>query len=447
MNKRTPSCVVVGGGFAGLTAGYHLRKAGWDVTLLEAAGHVGGRVGTERKRGYVLDTGATQISSGYKAYLALCNEVGLGEEIVRSSQHVGIIRDGRIFEIDGESMLSGAFSPVLSLRGKWALLRTLKDFMSLRPSMDVLDVSANHAVDVETARDYALRRLGQEVYDVLVDPMVRAYVMRRADTVSALEWFSTLRNLGGATMLSLCGGNDRLPKALAGHIDVCLNARALDVRREGERVVVAWQAGDGSRHALGADACVLATRLPEAMVLHEPLRAIAGPLGEVLSYNRGLVVHLGYRQRPACRAVGLLLGAKEHDEIGLVWLEHNKNTDRAPPGHSLFSVYFDEAANERCFSLPEVDLAAIAGAFLEKLFPELRGARDLTRVTRWPLAIPHPAPGVYREVHRMKSRLLVCDPVQLAGDYFTCVGQNSAIHYGRVAAERLLARHAAGVMA
>ena len=40
----------------------------------------------------------------------------------------------------------------------------------------------------------------------------------------------------------------------------------------------------------------------------------------------------------------------------------------------------------------------------------------------------------------MKTRLDASDPVQLAGDYFTCTGQNSAIFYGQAAARTLLAQ-------
>jgi len=438
MNPR--SVIVVGGGLAGLTAGYYLRKGGWQVTLLEAAGYVGGRVGTERLQGYVLDTGATQMSTGYQEYLALCHDLGLRDSMVKSSAFVGVIRRGRIYLIDGRRAMSAPLSPLLSLRGKWATLRTVRDFLALRPTLDARDVSRNHAADVESAAHYAARRVGTEVYDALVDPLIRAYVMNRATNVSVLEWFSTLRNLGGQTMLSMTGGNDRLPIALASAFEVRLRCPVTAIRRDAGGVRVELRAEGNEEEILRADACVLATRLPEAVVLYPPARTIAGRLGEILRYNRGLVVQIGYRRRPACPAVGLLLGAVEHDEIGLIWLEHNKNADRAPAGHALFSVYYDEAVNDRCFGRADDALLATSAAYLETLFPELKGARDFGHVTRWPLAIPNPAPGIYREVHAMKSRLDPSDPVQLAGDYFTCVGQNSAVYYGRMAAERLLAQ-------
>jgi monoamine oxidase len=39
-----PRVIVIGGGFAGLSAAYELSRAGADVTVLEARSRIGGRV-------------------------------------------------------------------------------------------------------------------------------------------------------------------------------------------------------------------------------------------------------------------------------------------------------------------------------------------------------------------------------------------------------------------
>ncbi len=53
--------VVVGGGIAGLAAAGDLQAAGYDVTVLEAKDHLGGRVWTDRSTGTALDIGANWI--------------------------------------------------------------------------------------------------------------------------------------------------------------------------------------------------------------------------------------------------------------------------------------------------------------------------------------------------------------------------------------------------
>lgn len=437
---ETRRAIVVGAGFAGLTAAHYLNKGGWQTTVLEAGDRVGGRVATVRKQGYILDTGATQISTGYKEYVALSRELGMDSEIVESSNWIAVLRHGRLYDIDGGSMLSGPLSPLLSIGSKLAMLKTIKDYLGLRPRMNVLDVSACAAYDIESAKQYALRRLNREIYDALIDPMIRAYVIHRADNVSCLEWFSSIGNLGGQQMTSLNGGNERLPLALASRLDVRLGSPVQSVRRSNQGVEVQYRDPAGQTRTLHADAAVIATRMPETIGMHPPFRAVAGALADELTYNRGLSVQLGFRVRPASRALGLLIPTVEHNEIGLVWLEHNKNPDRAPPGHALYSVYFDEAACDEWFHRPAEELADFCTGFLVRLFPELHGQRDMAHVTRWPLAVPDPATGIYAKVAAMKQRIDPRDCIQYAGDYFTCTGQNSAIYWGRRAAENLLGR-------
>jgi oxygen-dependent protoporphyrinogen oxidase len=439
--------IVIGGGFAGLTAAHYLRKAGWRVVVIEAADEVGGRVRTVRKQGYAIDVGATQMSSGYRQYLELCDELGLGDQMHRSCPYVGMLREGRIHAIDARSLLASALTPALSWRGKLSLLNTVRDALAIKPPVDVFDVSRSHVADVESAADYARRRLSPEAGEFVVDPLMRCYVMNSAEKVSALEWFSTLRNLGGQTMLSLNGGNDRLPKALARALDVRLRTQAVSLTRTSGGVAVVVRDHQDREERLEARTCVMATRLHEALAIDPALKPTVGALGEKLLYNRAWVVHLGYRVAPALKVVGSLIPARERPEVGLLWLEHNKNPDRVPVGHALFSIYSDEAQNHRCYGAPDAELIALATSFVEKLFPELRGQQDMTNVTRWPCAIPNPSPGIYKEVAAMKARLDPASPVQLAGDYLTCTGQNSAIYYGKQAAEALITRHGTGPFA
>jgi phytoene dehydrogenase-like protein len=63
--------VVVGAGLAGLSAAYHLRKAGLDVAVCEAGDVVGGRVRTDVVDGFRLDRGFQVLLPAYPAVRAL----------------------------------------------------------------------------------------------------------------------------------------------------------------------------------------------------------------------------------------------------------------------------------------------------------------------------------------------------------------------------------------
>ena len=58
--------VVVGAGIAGLTAGYDLKKAGYEVTVLEAKDIPGGRMAEKMEGSFMKYTGATGLFRFYE---------------------------------------------------------------------------------------------------------------------------------------------------------------------------------------------------------------------------------------------------------------------------------------------------------------------------------------------------------------------------------------------
>jgi hydroxysqualene dehydroxylase len=81
MNKRTPSVIVIGGGWAGLAAAVDLGAAGCDVTVLESARQLGGRARRVDANGewldQVLDNGQHILVGAYTETLAILARVGV----------------------------------------------------------------------------------------------------------------------------------------------------------------------------------------------------------------------------------------------------------------------------------------------------------------------------------------------------------------------------------
>ena len=91
---------VVGAGPAGVTAAHHLQGAGHRVTVLERTDVVGGRTHTEHLGdGHWLDTGAGWLASFYPDTLALLDELGLRDRLLRPLSLRGggdLLLDGRL---------------------------------------------------------------------------------------------------------------------------------------------------------------------------------------------------------------------------------------------------------------------------------------------------------------------------------------------------------------
>ncbi|MDP9023725.1 MAG: FAD-dependent oxidoreductase [Actinomycetota bacterium] len=69
------SCVVVGGGLAGLLAARRLRDAGLSVTVLDAGSQPGGRLATRREMGGVWDVGAQHFTAREEPFVTLVDDL------------------------------------------------------------------------------------------------------------------------------------------------------------------------------------------------------------------------------------------------------------------------------------------------------------------------------------------------------------------------------------
>ncbi len=439
MMASARNAIIVGAGLAGLTAAHRLSVAGWKTQVLESSDQIGGRARSVSRQGYLFDTGAVGIGTCYSAFMSLLDELGLADCIARSSTISGTFRDGRLHEIDSSHAIRGALrSRLFSWRSKLRLLNLVRDVYAVRHRVRLEDVSAAADLDDESASDYALRRLDRELHDCLIAPMIRALNLTRPERVSRLEIFNALLGLFDTQFIGLLGGIGVLPARLAEHTEVELGVTVSRVDQVGAGVRVRCRTAAGIVEERSADACVIATLLPQALQLHAPLERTLGPLAGLMTYNRGLCVHLGYAAPTISRALAAFMPICEQSDVALLWLEHNKAPDRAPPGHSLITVFHDDMAISDHLQRPDDVLVADCRSVVERRFPELAARLDMTHVTRWPLGLGNPAPGVYRRMQQARREIDPASPIQLAGDYFSAAGTNAAIVSGREAAANLL---------
>jgi monoamine oxidase len=102
-NEKPKSVIIIGAGFAGLSAGMKLKSEGVKVTILEARKRIGGRVFSNqpaKANGQVIELGAEWVGNSHERVITLCNDFGLKLE-------------NNQFETD--LTLGGKYSPT----GKW----------------------------------------------------------------------------------------------------------------------------------------------------------------------------------------------------------------------------------------------------------------------------------------------------------------------------------------
>ncbi len=223
--------VVIGGGITGLAAAYHLLGEGMAVTVLEASPRLGGKLLTGEIAGVRVDLGAESMLARRPEAVALARETGLGEQLQQPATATaslwtrGVLRPmpkGHVMGVPGDA---AALAGVLSEEG----LRRIEQDGSL-PRTEIGD-------DVAVG-EFVARRLGREVVDRLVEPLLggvyagdayrismRAAVPQLFDVarthtsltegVRAIQRVAAGRQQTGPVFMGIEGGIGQLPLAVA----------------------------------------------------------------------------------------------------------------------------------------------------------------------------------------------------------------------------------------
>jgi oxygen-dependent protoporphyrinogen oxidase len=435
------SVAVVGAGMSGLTAAYRLRQAGWQVTIFESDDHAGGRVQTVAREGYLMDTGASAFADSYKAYIALAGELGLADEIVPVAPGVGIFRGTQLHELRMDRLLSSGYNTRLfSWPAKFRMARLGWDITvaRLRGQLDYADMASSASLDTESASTYARRALGQEADDYLCSPVVRTMLIADPDKISKVELLSGVANIFTSRILTMRGGQGRVPRLLAERMQPLLKHTVEQVKESADGVTLDYRGPDGVLQSGHFDACVVACPLPQAAQICIDKQDLLQPLNAGLTYTQCITVALALKQRPRSPVFLVMMPTCEDAEIALMFIDHNKSPDRAPPGCGLIDCHWETDAAAKMMDRPDAEITARTLASVRRVFPELQAAPAFSHVTRWRRALPLTGVGAYRLIGDFAKAMNPRSRIQFASDYMSEAGQNSAVELGNRAAQRVM---------
>jgi protoporphyrinogen/coproporphyrinogen III oxidase len=431
--------IVVGSGLAGLSAGYRLHEQGWQVTVLESLGRVGGRVLSESEDGFLFDVGPTLITDKYTEYMKLVADVGLSDQLVYSATEMAVVKGDDLYILDTRKPLrSFLTTKLLPARAKLRLLvnglRLIKPVYRLNP----YDLSNRVQYDNQSIATYADRVFGRELNELLVGALTRSMSTRPPEQASVVELFAAAVVASG-TMQNIKGGLQLLPIRLAAQLNIRLNSPVTAVRRTERGVEVQYENESGALTVEQADACVIATRFQDAANMYPPLKQAGADLLEATKYFGVYSVQLGYARRPDKEPFIVVVPTTASREVCTVFLEHMKAPDRAPTGTSHITALFPLQSGIDFSTWNDDRLITTAREFIERLFPELHGHFRTAHLTRWSYAGHQGGVGYYKALQRFLNSYAADDPVQVAGDYLAVAGQESAVVAGVNAAKRILA--------
>lgn len=444
--------VVIGGGISGLAAAERLvaLAPGVRVTLLEARERLGGVIQTERRDGRVMERGPDVFLASKPATLELCRRLGIADRLQGTNPAVRgayVVRRGRLQRVP-----EGLAGLVPTRLGPFAATPLLSPLGKLRAGLELFLPPRRDDGD-ESVGAFVRRRLGREMYERLVEPLVSGIYAGDGDKLSILATFPQLREKerahggllramlhdrrpsGGAApgsatgaapagFLAPRGGMAELIEALETRleprIEIRRNLPAVSVNPANGAVHVRYADGDGDEY----DAAILAVPAHAAAELLAPASPELADRLAGVEHVSPATVSLAFPAAAVARPLDgtgyVVPRAERRAALACTW-SSAKFVGRAPAGEALFRVFFGGAGRADVVGLDDAALVAMARHEVAEIVG-VRGEPVDVCVTRWERALPQYGLGHLERLAAIERLAGALPGIALAGNAYGGVG-------------------------
>ena len=470
MSDARKRVIVIGGGISGLATAHRLWELApdWQIKLLESADRLGGVLETVHQDGYLLESGADNFITNVPWAIDLCRRIGMESELLETRpghRTAFVVRRGRLHKIPRGFI-------IMAPSRMWPIVgtRILSPAGKLRLAAEYFIPARKDDAD-ESLADFVTRRLGREVYDRLVQPLIGGIYTgdpKRLSLLATMPRFREMERTHGsmtrAMVRQMTRQAPREPEGSGGRYSMFVAPRAgissmldaiarrlpprsiqLDsavrqVTRTSDRQ---WQVGfqDAAAGPLEADAVVIATPAAAAARLLQGLDApLAGALAEI-HHSSCAIVTLVYQRDQIDHPMdgfGFVVPIVEQRKILSGSFASVKYVGRAPEDQVVIRVFIGGACQRELFDSTDEQLHDIATRELAELMG-IHGAPRLTRIVRYPDTMPQYYVGHRARVREIESRVGRLGGIFLTGNAYHGVGIPFCIHGGEKTAEKVCA--------
>lgn len=451
--------VVIGGGISGLAAAWRLaqRAPDADVLVLEAAPVVGGKLRVAEVAGLAVDVGAEAMLARRPEGVDLARAAGLADSLIAPLTTAACVRaGGALHPLPARTML-GIPSDLDALRRSGVLSDAGLSTVEGEP-----DRAPMPPLDQDVAVGALVRqRLGDEVADRLVEPLLGGVYAGRADELSLQATMPGLAQLlrGGGSLVraarsvtdtgpydpsagpvfaSLSGGLGRLPAALAssGHFAVRTGVTVRSLRRTPTGFALDCGAAPAPE-LIEADAVIVATPAVKAARLLSVLAPTASAELSKVDAASVAIVTLAFRDASLPEGSGLLVGVREGLRVKAVTLSSQK-WPGTPEGLTVLRASLGRAGETVDLQRDDSELIALVRHELRTLIRVDAEPVD-TLVTRWGGGLPQYAVGHLDRIARIRTAVEAVPGLAVCGATYDGVGIPACVVSATSAADRVLA--------
>ena len=473
---------VVGGGVTGLAAVEHLTRSAPQhrVTLLESSDRLGGHVRTVRTDdGFIMEGGPDVLLTAKPAALDLAARVGLADRVcpTNPAARASYILRGRALH----RMPDGLTGLVPSRLGPFIATPLVSPLGKARVALDYL-LPPRVGDDDESIKQFVIRRLGREMYERLVEPLLSGISAGDGAQLSIDAMFPQLRvyeREHGSVIRGMLAarrrGDTRQPQRsalpatafasfatglqeLIDAVERTIRCRAADdsrirIRRStAVSEIVAGEAGHGEscapRYAIrladgeviAVDAVILATPAFVSASLVELVDATLARRLAAIEYASTVTISLAYPINAVGRpldATGYVTPRIERRPVLACTWSSAKFTGRAPAGAALFRLFLGGVGRIDVASRDDAELLAIAAAEMRDVMG-ISAAPTVVHVTRHPRAMPQYTVGHRERVAGIAEAAARLPGLELAGAIYLGLGIPDCVRSGIDAADRAL---------
>ena len=412
---------VLGGGITGLSAAWHLRKAGLPVVVFEASARAGGVIESVRTDGWLHEAGPNSLLEAQPEVVELIRQVGLVPRRLYASDTAKnryVVRAGRL-------------QPVPTSPGAFLRTRLFTLPAKLRLASEILRPGGRRT-DRESVAEFTIRRLGREFLDYAIDPFVAGVYAGDPFRLSVRHGFPKLLALekehgsllrgairrknttGGPSgrLFSFVEGLEELPRALAGSLcgSLRIRARVVALQRSDLGWTVVSESGGETRRELFS-----------AVIAALPADALAKVRFEGAAGAGGLGIMAEIEK---ARVLGALFSSSLFP-------------GRAPAGHVLLTTF---VGGTRQPELTRLDDAALVDLATEELRPwiGIRSKPVHSSVWRHPRAIPQYNLGYDRFQDACASAEAAAPGLHIGGNCRDGISVSACVVSGKRLAEAVL---------
>ncbi|WP_406399011.1 protoporphyrinogen oxidase [Streptomyces sp. NBC_00879] len=458
-DTRTGHVVVIGGGIAGLAAAHRLLDSGVRVTLLEATDRLGGKLEAGEIEGTPVDLGAESMLARRPEAVELARAVGLADRLQPPATATASVWTRDALRPMPKGHVMGVPGDPAALAG----LLTPEGVARIARERDLPPAELGDDVAVGA---YVAERLGREVVDRLVEPLLGGVYagdayrisMRAAvpqlfeaakthdsllDGVRDIQAKAGAQQAAGPVFMGIEGGVGTLPGAVAEAVraqggEILLETPVLGMTRGAD----SWEIRTDQR-VIAADAVVLATPAWSASaLLASECPAAAAELGQV-EYASMALVTMAFRRKDLAGmpdGSGFLVPPVDGHTIKASTFSTRKWgwVDQASPDLFVLRTSIGRYGEEEHLHREDAELVSVSLSDLGEA-TGLAARPVATEVTRWIGGLPQYPVGHLKRVARIREEVAKLEGLRVCGAAYDGVGIPACIAGARRAADEILA--------